>query len=69
MESFDKALWKNFLALNNAYAEVITTHGPPAAKSFFLPLEPRSGHCTRMLPTEVRAEQLFLPTKGLSELD
>ncbi|CAJ1331128.1 unnamed protein product [Effrenium voratum] len=27
MESFDKALWKNFLALNNAYAEVITTHG------------------------------------------
>ncbi|CAK9043052.1 unnamed protein product [Durusdinium trenchii] len=27
MESFDKALWKSFLALNNAYAEVITNHG------------------------------------------
>jgi len=26
-ESFDKALWKSFLNLNNAYAEVITTHG------------------------------------------
>lgn len=27
MESFDKALWKSFLALNNAYAEVITSNG------------------------------------------
>lgn len=27
MESFDKALWKSFLALNNAYAEVITNNG------------------------------------------
>ena len=27
MESFDKALWKSFLALNNAYAEVITNMG------------------------------------------
>lgn len=27
MESFDKALWKSFQALNNAYAEVITNNG------------------------------------------
>ncbi|CAE8709214.1 unnamed protein product, partial [Polarella glacialis] len=26
-ESFDKAKWKNFMALNNAYAEVITSNG------------------------------------------
>lgn len=41
MESFDKALWKSFLALNNAYAEVITNMGTLLFKAETIGSTPR----------------------------
>lgn len=70
MESFDKALWKSFLALNNAYAEVITNHGAFSAGygSFYQFLSVLVGPVERWGFQWVLFEELKSATYGLGPL-
>ena len=57
MESFDKALWKSFQALNNAYAEVITNNG--CLDLFFGPMaKGKKKHKGRCAPMEKGAMEI-----------